>query len=56
MAWSFMAWSLFFLPIPAQACTLSYHLPLGAFIARSCPPNILPAAKDFGASRLVAAP
>jgi len=40
---------------PLLIRTLPYHLPLGAFIARSGPPNVLPAAKDFGASRLAAA-
>jgi len=40
---------------PLLTRTLPYHLPLGAFIARSGPANVLPAAKDFGASRLAAA-
>src|SRR3989442_148197 len=31
---------------------LPYYLPLGAFIPRSGPPNVLPAAKNFGATRL----
>ncbi len=40
---------------PLLARTLPYSLPIGAFIPRSGPPNVLPAAKDFGASRLAAA-
>jgi hypothetical protein len=34
---------------------LPYHIPLGSFLARSGPPNVLPAAKNFGASRLALA-
>jgi hypothetical protein len=34
---------------------LPYHLPLGAFIARSGPANVLPAAKNWGATRLALA-
>jgi hypothetical protein len=34
---------------------LPYHIPLGAFLARSGPLNVLPAAKNFGASRLALA-
>lgn len=37
---------------PFLSRALPYHLPLGAFIARSGPVNVLPAAKNFGASRL----
>lgn len=40
---------------PLLAATLPYTLPLGAFIARSGPTNVLPAGKNFGASRLAAA-
>ncbi len=40
---------------PLLARTRPYSLPLGAFIPRSGPPNVLPAAKDLGASRLAAA-
>ena len=40
---------------PLLARTLPYHLPLGAFVARSGPTNVLPAGKDLGASRLAAA-
>ena len=41
--------------MPKLIPTLPCHLPLGAFIARSGPSNILPAGKDFGASRLASA-
>lgn len=34
---------------------LPYHLPLGAFLPASGPTNVLPAAKNFGASRLALA-
>ena len=34
---------------------LPYHIPLGAFLTRSGPVNVLPAAKNFGASRLALA-
>jgi hypothetical protein len=37
---------------PFLSRSLPYHLPLGSFIARSGPANVLPAAKNFGASRL----
>ncbi len=40
---------------PHLAAALPYTLPLGAFVPRSGPGNILPAAKDFGASRLASA-
>ena len=40
---------------PLLARTLPYHLPLGAFIPRSGPMNVLPAGKNLGASRLAAA-
>ena len=40
---------------PHLAPVLPYELPLGAFIPRSGPANVLPAALDFGASRLAAA-
>jgi len=40
---------------PHLAAALPYTLPLGAFLPRSGPGNILPAAKDFGASRLASA-
>lgn len=40
---------------PLLVPVLPYSLPLGAFIARSGPANILPASKDLGASRLAAA-
>ena len=39
---------------PLLARALPYHLPLGAFVARSGPTNVLPAGKDLGASRLAA--
>jgi hypothetical protein len=32
-----------------------YHIPLAAFIARSGPPNVLPAAKNIGGTRLAMA-
>ena len=34
---------------------LPYHLPLGAFVPASGPPNVLPAAKNWGATRLALA-
>lgn len=37
---------------PFLSRALPYHLPLGAFIAKSGPANVLPAAKNFGATRL----
>ncbi|MFN3652076.1 MAG: FAD-dependent oxidoreductase [Armatimonadota bacterium] len=37
---------------PFLSRALPYHLPLGSFIPRSGPDNVLPAAKNFGASRL----
>lgn len=37
---------------PLLARALPYQLPLGSFIARSGPENLLPAAKNFGATRL----
>lgn len=40
---------------PLLRPVLPYEIPLGAFIARSGPDNILPAAFDIGASRLAAA-
>lgn len=40
---------------PLLARALPYYLPLGAFIPRSGPANILPAAKNFGATRLALA-
>jgi hypothetical protein len=40
---------------PILHTVLPYELPLGAFIARTGPSNILPAALDIGASRLAAA-
>jgi hypothetical protein len=40
---------------PHLHAVLPYELPLGAFIARSGPDNIIPAALDIGASRLAAA-
>ncbi len=40
---------------PLLKSVLPYELPLGAFIARSGPSNVLPAALDIGASRLAAA-
>ena len=40
---------------PTLAPVLPYELPLGAFIPRSGPANVLPAALNIGASRLAAA-
>ncbi len=40
---------------PVLRSVLPYELPLGAFVARSGPDNVLPAALDIGASRLAAA-
>jgi FAD dependent oxidoreductase len=40
---------------PILAPALPYHIPLGAFIPVSGPTNILPAAKNFGATRLALA-
>ncbi len=40
---------------PLLRAVRPYELPLGAFIARSGPSNLLPAALDIGASRLAAA-
>lgn len=40
---------------PLLSVALPYHLPLGAFLPASGPTNILPAAKNFGASRLALA-
>jgi hypothetical protein len=40
---------------PLLARALPYHIPLGAFLTRSGPANVLPAAKNFGASRLALA-
>ncbi len=40
---------------PLLARALPYHLPLGAFLTRSGPANVLPASKNFGASRLALA-
>lgn len=37
---------------PFLSRALPYHIPLGSFIARTGPTNVLPAAKNFGASRL----
>ena len=37
---------------PFLSPALPYHLPLGSFIPRGGPPNVLPAAKNFGATRL----
>jgi hypothetical protein len=37
---------------PFLSRALPYHLPLGSFIARGGPANVLPAAKNFGATRL----
>jgi hypothetical protein len=37
---------------PFLSRALPYHLPLGSFIPRGGPPNVLPAAKNFGATRL----
>lgn len=37
---------------PFLSRALPYHIPLGSFIARKGPSNVLPAAKNFGASRL----
>jgi hypothetical protein len=38
--------------LPFLSRALPYHIPLGAFIPRSGPENVLPAAKNFGATRL----
>jgi hypothetical protein len=40
---------------PFLSAALPYQLPLGSFIARSGPTNVLPAAKNFGATRLALA-
>ncbi|BDI34535.1 FAD-dependent oxidoreductase [Capsulimonas corticalis] len=40
---------------PLLKSALPYEIPLGAFIARSGPSNVLPASKNIGASRLAAA-
>ena len=40
---------------PLLQQTLPYYLPLGAFITRSGPFNVLPAAKNWGATRLALA-
>lgn len=40
---------------PLLAEALPYHLPLGSFIPRAGPANVLPAAKNFGATRLALA-
>lgn len=40
---------------PVLKAALPYEIPLGAFLTRSGPTNILPAAKDWGASRLALA-
>ena len=37
---------------PKLTRALPYHLPLGSFIPKAGAPNILPAAKNFGATRL----
>jgi len=37
---------------PFLSRALPYHLPLGSFIPRAGAPNVLPAAKNFGATRL----
>lgn len=37
---------------PFLSRSLPYHLPLGSFIAQKGPSNVLPAAKNFGATRL----
>jgi hypothetical protein len=37
---------------PFLSRALPYHLPLGSFIPRSGPSNVLPAAKNFGATRI----
>src|SRR5690606_33605491 len=37
---------------PFLSRALPYHLPLGAFIPRGGAPNVLPAAKNFGGTRL----
>lgn len=37
---------------PFLSPALPYHIPLGSFIPASGAPNVLPAAKNFGASRL----
>lgn len=39
---------------PFLSRALPYHLPLGAFIPRAGPPNVLPAGKSLGATRLAA--
>lgn len=39
---------------PLLAPALPYYLPLGSFIGRSGPANVLPAAKNIGATRLAA--
>ncbi|GAB4461688.1 MAG: FAD-dependent oxidoreductase [Armatimonadaceae bacterium] len=40
---------------PLLTPALPYHIPLGAFLTTEGPKNVLPAAKNFGASRLAAA-
>ncbi len=40
---------------PLLQATLPYHLPLGAFLTRFGPFNVLPAAKNWGATRLALA-
>ena len=40
---------------PLLVPALPYHIPLGSFLPASGPPNVLPAAKNFGASRLALA-
>lgn len=40
---------------PFLSRALPYHIPLGSFIPKSGPANLLPAAKNFGASRLALA-
>ena len=40
---------------PLLARALPYHIPLGSFLTVSGPVNVLPAAKNFGASRLALA-
>lgn len=40
---------------PLLVRALPYHLPLGAFVPRAGPANVLPAAKNFGATRLALA-
>ncbi len=37
---------------PFLSASLPYHLPLGSFIPSAGPPNVLPAAKNFSATRL----